>query len=259
MANYLKYQQRKLQEQISLSPYNQLRSEISQVGRETQKIARQTDATLKRQSVPLGARIEGQRQLQTNYAQNIGAAYDRVSTQDQQRKQDLMLQLDEVNMRLEEAEKLEDQKGKAMLSTAIQVVSTGAGAAFGGIPGAQIGAAAGQAISGVVGAVSGDADEQDWANIGMGVVSGLGVFGEQAALNSVKAENAEAQAYLADLSGRLNDNQRVEAFGMIRDTLSAGRPLSEARAMIDSFFPPPEMADTTIESDDPFDTPIWGW
>jgi hypothetical protein len=152
-----------------------------------------------------------------------------------------MLRLDEVNMRLEEAEKIEDQKKKGLINTAIQVGSTAVGAIFGA---PQIGAAAGQAISGVVGAVSGDADEQDWANIGMGVVSGLGVYGEQSALNSVKAENTEAQAYLADLSGRLNDNQRVEAFGMIRDTLSAGRPLSEARAMIDSFFPPQEMADT---------------
>ncbi len=128
MADYLKYQQRKLREQLATSPYNQLRQEIGQVGRETQRIAKQTDATLKRQNVPLGARIEGARQLQTDYAQNIGSAFERVSVQDQQRKQDIMRELDAVNVQLAEQEKAE---GKGLLNTGIQVASTLAGAGLG--------------------------------------------------------------------------------------------------------------------------------
>jgi len=199
MADYLKYQQRKLREQLAASPYNQLRSEISQVGRETQKVARQTDATLKRQSVPLGARIEGQRQLQTNYAQNISSAYDRVSTQDAQRKQGLMSELDAVNMQIAEQE---EQNEKGFLNTAIQVGGTIAGAGIGFVAsgfnpagaliGAQYGASAGQATSGVVGLASGDATAQDWANAGQGLISGISTLSEQANLKSIKAENTEA-------------------------------------------------------------------
>jgi len=204
MADYLKYQQRKLREQLAASPYNQLRSEISQVGRETQKVARQTDATLKRQSVPLGARIEGQRQLQTNYAQNISSAYDRVSTQDAQRKQGLMSELDAVNMQIAEQE---EQNEKGFLNTAIQAggtllgagigviaalptggMSIGAGAMLGG----QLGASGGQAISGGYNIAQGDATAQDWANVGQGLISGISTLSEQANLKSIKAENTEA-------------------------------------------------------------------
>ena len=244
-TNYLKFQKRKLQEQLSQSPYSNLQREISQVGRETRKIARDTDATLKRQSVPLGARIEGQRQLQTNYAQNIDSAYDRVSSQDQQRKQDLMLRLDEVNMRLEEAEA---QKKDGILNTAIQVGGTVLGAGVGlalGNPllGAQVGAAAGQLISGVQGATSGDADEQDFARIGTGIVSGLGVYGEQSALNSVKAENTEAQAYLGNLvnSGQFDDGQQVQIARYIQQGMAGGQSLAEIKPFIEQLFPMQEV------------------
>ena len=200
MADYLKYQQRKLREQLATSPYNQLRQEIGQVGRETQRIAKQTDATLKRQNVPLGARIEGARQLQTDYAQNIGSAFERVSVQDQQRKQDIMRELDAVNVQLAEQEKAE---GKGLLNTGIQVASTVIGAGVGLMAvnpllgaqiGAQYGASAGQAISGVAGIASGDASEQDWANVGQGIISGVSLGVEQANLNSIKAENTESMA-----------------------------------------------------------------
>ena len=235
MADYLKYQQRKLREQLATSPYNQLRQEIGQVGRETQRIAKQTDATLKRQNVPLGARIEGARQLQTDYAQNIGSAFERVSVQDQQRKQDIMRELDAVNVQLAEQEKAE---GKGLLNTGIQVVSTVIGAGLGlmagnpllgALKGAQYGAAAGQAISGVAGIASGDASEQDWANVGQGIISGVSTLSEQSNLKSIKAENTEAMQVMTNLFNDPNKSETQKQWGleMIEVGLANGTPMNE--------------------------------
>jgi len=241
MADYLKYQQRKLREQLATSPYNQLRQEIGQVGRETQRIAKQTDATLKRQNVPLGARIEGARQLQTDYAQNIGSAFERVSVQDQQRKQDIMRELDAVNVQLAEQEKAE---GKGLLNTGIQVASTLAGAGLGlvvsggnpvgALKFAQYGAAAGQAISGVAGIASGDASEQDWANVGQGIISGVSTLSEQSNLKSIKAENAEAQQMMNDIynDDTLEEWQRDWKLQQIQLALTNGTPVSEISGFV---------------------------
>ena len=148
-------------------------------------------------------------------------------------------------MRLEEAE---DQKKKGLINTAIQVGSTALGAGVGlalGNPllGAQAGAAAGQLISGVQGATSGDADEQDFARIGMGIVSGLGVYGEQSALNSVKAENTEAQAYLGNLvnSGQFDDGQQVQIARYIQQGMAGGQSLAEIKPFIEQLFPMQEV------------------
>jgi len=120
--------------------------------------------------------------------------------QDQQRKQDIMRELDAVNVQLAEQEKAE---GKGLLNTGIQVASTVIGAGLGlmagnpllgALKGAQYGASAGQAISGVAGIASGDASEQDWANVGQGIISGVSLGVEQANLNSIKAENTESMA-----------------------------------------------------------------
>ena len=241
MADYLKYQQRKLREQLATSPYNQLRQEIGQVGRETQRIAKQTDATLKRQNVPLGARIEGARQLQTDYAQNIGSAFERVSVQDQQRKQDIMRELDAVNVQLAEQEKAE---GKGLLNTGIQVASTLAGAGLGlvvsggnpvgALKFAQYGASAGQAISGVAGIASGDASEQDWANVGQGIISGVSTLSEQSNLKSIKAENAEAQQMMNDIynDDTLEEWQRDWKLQQIQLALTNGTPVSEISGFV---------------------------
>jgi len=241
MADYLKYQQRKLREQLATSPYNQLRQEIGQVGRETQRIAKQTDATLKRQNVPLGARIEGARQLQTDYAQNIGSAFERVSVQDQQRKQDIMRELDAVNVQLAEQEKAE---GKGLLNTGIQVASTLAGAGLGlvvsggnpvgALKFAQYGAAAGQAISGVAGIASGDASEQDWANVGQGIISGVSTLSEQSNLKSIKAENTEAQQMMNDIynDDTLEEWQRDWKLQQIQLALTNGTPVSEISGFV---------------------------
>ena len=241
MADYLKYQQRKLREQLATSPYNQLRQEIGQVGRETQRIAKQTGDTLKRQNVPLGARIEGARQLQTDYAQNIGSAFERVSVQDQQRKQDIMRELDAVNVQLAEQEKAE---GKGLLNTGIQVASTLAGAGLGlvvsggnpvgALKFAQYGASAGQAISGVAGIASGDASEQDWANVGQGIISGVSTLSEQSNLKSIKAENAEAQQMMNDIynDDTLEEWQRDWKLQQIQLALTNGTPVSEISGFV---------------------------
>jgi len=205
-TTYNAYKKRRqgLMGELSRSPYNQLQQEVSQVGRETQRIAKQTDATLKRQSVPLGARIESQRQLQTSYAQNVGSAYDRVSTQDAQRKQGLMLELDKVDAQVKA---MEEQQNKGVIDTAIQVGSTllGAGASlipgvgFTALLGAQYGAAGGQVISGGYNIAQGDATAQDWANIGQGIISGVSLGAEQATLKSIKAENTRTMQFMTEV------------------------------------------------------------
>ena len=242
-ATYEAYKKRRqnLMQAYSQSPYPQLRQEIGQVGRETQRIAKQTDATLKRQNVPLGARIEGARQLQTDYAQNIGSAFERVSVQDQQRKQDIMRELDAVNVQLAEQEKAE---GKGLLNTGIQVASTLAGAGLGlvvsggnpvgALKFAQYGAAAGQAISGVAGIASGDASEQDWANVGQGIISGVSTLSEQSNLKSIKAENAEAQQMMNDIynDDTLEEWQRDWKLQQIQLALTNGTPVSEISGFV---------------------------
>jgi len=236
MADYLKYQQRKLREQLSLSPYNQLQSEVRQVGRETQRIAKQTDATLKRQNVPIGARLEGARELQTNYAQNIGAAYERVSQQDAQRKQGIMGELAAVNMQIAEAKEAKEANDKGILNTAIQVGGTVLGALVGSVvpgvgtlAGAQAGAAGGQAISGGYNIAKGDATAQDWSNLGQGIISGVSLGAEQANLKSVKAENAEAMQYMTQVWNNkdISDPQRKWMYDQITLGLGQGMTMNE--------------------------------
>ena len=240
MPDYLKYQQRKLREQLSLSPYNQLQSEVRQVGRETQRIAKQTDATLKRQNVPLGARIESARELQTNYAQNIGAAYERVSLQDQQRKQGLISELEAVNIQMAEQKEAED---KSTLNTALQVGGTivGAAAGFigtggnpvGALMGAQYGAAAGQAISGGYNIAKGDASAQDWSNLGQGIISGVSLGVEQANLKSIKAENTRTAQFMTKVFNDQNipDWQSKWILEQAETRLISGNPIDDIMEM----------------------------
>ena len=236
MADYLKYQQRKLREQLSLSPYNQLQSEVRQVGRETQRIAKQTDATLKRQNVPIGARLEGARELQTNYAQNIGAAYERVSQQDAQRKQGIMGELAAVNMQIAEAKEAKEANDKGILNTAIQVGGTVLGALVGSVvpgvgtlAGAQAGAAGGQAISGGYNIAKGDATAQDWSNLGQGIISGVSLGAEQANLKSIKAENTESMAEMTRIwnDDSIPDAQKQWMFQQIELGLSQGMTMND--------------------------------
>ena len=237
-ASYNAYKKRKqrLTEAYSQSPYSQLQSEVRQVGRETQRAVKQTGDILKRQNAPIGARLEATRELQTNYAQNIGAAYERVSQQDQQRKQGLILELEEVNARMAEAKEAED---KAALNTAIQVVSTGVGAAVGfvgtgfnpagALAGAQYGAAAGQAISGGYNIAKGDATAQDWSNLGQGIISGVSLGAEQATLKSIKAENTESMAEMTRIwnDDTIPDAQKQWMFQQIELGLSQGMTMNE--------------------------------
>jgi len=235
-TTYNAYKKRRqgLMGELSRSPYNQLQQEVSQVGRETQRIAKQTDATLKRQSVPLGARIESQRQLQTSYAQNVGSAYDRVSTQDAQRKQGLMLELDKVDAQVKA---MEEQQNKGVIDTAIQVGSTllGAGASlipgvgFTALLGAQYGAAGGQVISGGYNIAQGDATAQDWANIGQGIISGVSLGAEQATLKSIKAENTASMSEMTRIwnDPSIPDANKQWMFQQIELGLGQGMTMNE--------------------------------
>jgi hypothetical protein len=186
---YLKRKQQELEKQASRSYTGLLRGEISDVGRETERIARETRGFMGRQNVPLSARLEATKELQTNYAGAVGTATRDFMATEQKRQAGISDQLSEVSAAIDEANA---QSKRAIQDTAIHVGGFAVGAGITAITGnpafMQYGAAAGQVASGGVNIAQGQGTAEDWANIGEGISSGAMTLMSEQKLKSVKAK-----------------------------------------------------------------------
>jgi len=197
-AVYDSYKRRRdeLRRRQSTSYAGHLRTEIGQIGRQTQQTASQVESTLKRQNVPLSARVDAAGQLNQQFSQQVGQATSTFIQKEQGRQEQISDQLAEVQAAMDEAEAA---KKRQTIDMMIQTGATIGGALLaaptGGmslLAGASIGSSVGQASSGAYNVIKGDATAQDYANISEGLLSGAQTVISETKLKSVQTQQQEA-------------------------------------------------------------------